>query len=299
MATINLYSHLNDLYRHIVGVFVRMRPLPRVPQHKRRLLLFVFLHLARVKRSYEQLLRLHITPKFGHKRLTEIKREQIKQHLGELSRVTKLVDEKTGATAPRFSRNSLRLIVCALRGVLNAAVEDGQMERNPASRVGKFAKTEKPDRQASAMNRDEAEKFLEGVKEICPEWHPFFLTALGAGLHRGELIALKWGDIQFGESESDSNRFILVQRNYVCDRFTSPKSKKSRRVDLSKQLRASLLAVRDTRLLESMLKGKTVSRTTWSSLPRPIRPLSRTTSPFVICSRRSTKPACGDSAFTI
>jgi len=73
------------------------------------------------KRSYEQLLRLHVTPKFGHKRLTEIRREQIKQHLGELSRASKIVDEKTGATAPRFSRNSLRLIVCALRTVLGWA----------------------------------------------------------------------------------------------------------------------------------------------------------------------------------
>jgi len=106
------------------------------------------------------------------------------------------------------------------------------------------------------MSREEAEKFLEAVKEISPDWYPFFLTALRAGLRRGELIALKWGDIQFGESENDSNRFILVQRNYVCGRFTSPKSKKSRRVDLSKQLHASLLARRDTRLLEAMLKAK-------------------------------------------
>src|ERR1043165_6326024 len=29
-----------------------MRPLPRVPQHKRRLLLFVFLHLARVEDKF-------------------------------------------------------------------------------------------------------------------------------------------------------------------------------------------------------------------------------------------------------
>jgi len=50
------------------------------------------------------------------------------------------------------------------------------------------------------MSREEAEKFLEAVKEISPDWYPFFLTALRAGLRRGELIALKWGDIQFGES---------------------------------------------------------------------------------------------------
>src|SRR5215472_3080063 len=41
--------NLNDFYRHIGGVFVPMRPLPRVPQHKRRRLLSVFLHLARIE----------------------------------------------------------------------------------------------------------------------------------------------------------------------------------------------------------------------------------------------------------
>jgi len=40
------------------------------------------------------------------------------------------------------------------------------------------------------------------------------LTALRAGLRKGELITLKWGDIQFGERPDDSYRYILVQRNY-------------------------------------------------------------------------------------
>ena len=44
--------NLNDFYRHIGGVFVPMRPLTRVPQHKRRRLLFVFLHLARVEENF-------------------------------------------------------------------------------------------------------------------------------------------------------------------------------------------------------------------------------------------------------
>jgi integrase len=68
---------------------------------------------------------------------------------------------------------------------------------------------------------------------------------------------LKWGDIQFGAGEDDANRYILVQRNYVNGRFTTPKSNKSRRVDLSRQLRNTLLELRDKRLLEAFLKGKT------------------------------------------
>jgi len=34
----------------------------------------------------------------------------------------------------QFSRNTLRLIVCVLRGLLNAALEDGLITANPASR---------------------------------------------------------------------------------------------------------------------------------------------------------------------
>ena len=70
------------------------------------------------------------------------------------------------------------------------------------------------------------------------------------------MIALKWGDIQFGANDTDSNRFILVQRNYSLGEFTTPKSKKSRRVDLSRQLRVVLLQQRDERLLAAFLGGK-------------------------------------------
>jgi integrase len=203
--------------------------------------------------SYEQLLRLHVTPRFGKQKLPAIRRDEIKQFLAELGQATRLVNEQT---LPRFSRNTLRLIVCALRTVLNAAVEDGIIESNPASKIGKFAKTDKPVHQASAMTRTEAEAFLAGAKDVCPDWHPFFLTALRAGLRKGELIALKWGDIQFGESETDSNRYILIQRNWSHGRFTTPKSKKSRRVDLSKQLRSVLLELRDKRMLEAFIAGR-------------------------------------------
>ena len=208
------------------------------------------------RRSYEQLLRVHVTPVFGQTKLTAITRQQIKEFVSNKSRESTVLDEKGSATAPRYSRNTLRLIVSSLRSALSSAVEDGILESNPASRVGKFAKTEKPDKHASAMTRAEAELFLSAVQEICPPWFPFFLTALRAGLRKGELIALKWGDIQFGKDEADSNRFILVQRNWACNEFTTPKSKKSRRVDMSRELRRVLLALRDRRVIEALAEGR-------------------------------------------
>ena len=46
----------------------------------------------------------------------------------------------------------------------------------------------------------------------------------------GEALALEWGDIDF------PGRFINVERSYVRGRITTPKSGKSRRVDMSHQL---------------------------------------------------------------
>jgi integrase len=81
--------------------------------------------------------------------------------------------------------------------------------------------------------------------------------ALRGGLRKGELIAIQWGDIQFGTSEEDPNRYIMVQHNCVYGIFTTPKSKKSRRVDLSRELRRALLQLRDKRMLEAFMNGKT------------------------------------------
>jgi integrase len=70
-----------------------------------------------------------------------------------------------------------------------------------------------------------------------------------AGLRRGELVALRWGDIQFGKDDDDTNRFIVVKHNYVCREHTTTKSKKSRRVDLSRKSRGVLIDLRERRLL--------------------------------------------------
>ncbi len=195
--------------------------------------------------KHEQVLRLYLLPQFGTKPLASIRRDEVKAFLAAL------------ASGGKLSRNSMRLILSTLRVILNHAVEDGLLDRNPAEKLGRFTKVDAEQKvKAAAMSRDEADRFLKGAQENFPDFYPLFLTALRAGLRRGELIALKWGDIQFGASEDDSNRYLLVQRSWVYGSFTSPKSKKSRRVDLSRQLRRVLLELRDKRLLGAFLSGK-------------------------------------------
>jgi integrase len=195
--------------------------------------------------SYAQLLRLYVLPRFGQLQVTAIERGQVKDFLGDWSAKGEL------------SRNTLRLMLGTLRVILNHAIEDGIIDHNPAEKLGKFTKTEKPKHQAEAMTREEAQAFLASAMEFCPGFYPLFLMALRAGLRKGELIAVRWGDIQFGTSEDDPNRYILVQHNYVQGKLTTPKSKKSRRVDVSRELRRVLLALRDKRMLEAFMNGKT------------------------------------------
>ena len=90
-----------------------------------------------------------------------------------------------------------------------------------------------------------------------PEYYPLFIVALRCGLRQGELIALRWSDIQLGADENDKNRFIFVQSNFSRGKFTTPKSRHSRRrVDLSKQVRGVLAELKDRRLLDAMLQDR-------------------------------------------
>jgi integrase len=196
-------------------------------------------------KSYKQILRLYLYPRYGELRLDAISRDSVKDYLASL------------VTERKLSRNTLRLIICTFRVIFNAALEDGIVQRNPAARLGRFTRSDEPKFRAMPLTGKEAEMFLSAAREICPEYFPFFLTALRTGLRRGEAIGLKWGDIHFGSGADDSDRYILVQRNYVNGRFTTPKSNKSRRVDLSRQLRNVLLELRDKRLLEAFLQGRT------------------------------------------
>jgi integrase len=194
--------------------------------------------------GYEGVIEQYLRPRFGNRALDQIKRDDIKAMINDL-------------VAKDLSRNTVRNALCVIRGIFNEAIEAGIVEVNPAARLGRFTRTAKTaEVKGISLTPAEAEQFLEAAKEICPEYHPLFLMALRAGLRRGELVAVQWGDIQFGKDEQDTNRFIVVEHNYVRREHTTTKSKKNRRVDMSRELRRVLIELRDRRLLAAFLKGK-------------------------------------------
>jgi len=194
--------------------------------------------------GYEGVLDQYLRPRFGKKLLEEIRRDDIKALINQL-------------ISKELSRNTIRNALCVIRGLFNYAIEDRLIESNPAARLGRFTRLAKTsETKGVALTAKEVQQFLRAAQEICPNYHPLLLTAVRTGLRRGELVALQWGDVQLGGDDSNSDRFILVQHNYVRREHTTTKSKKSRRVDLSRELRRVLVEFRDKRLLEAYLKGK-------------------------------------------
>jgi integrase len=193
--------------------------------------------------SYEGILNFHLVPRFGRRSISAIARKDVKAYLAELVAQGKL------------ARNTIRNIFATLRAMLAQAVEDGLLDANPAVGLGRLNKPNNQARKAEFLTRQEAERFLTAAKDRCPGRYPLFLTALRAGLRQGELVGLQWDDIQFGETEDDPNRYLLIRHNIVRGEGTSPKNKKPRRVDLSRELRQALMALKDEAIFQAVGRG--------------------------------------------
>lgn len=98
------------------------------------------------------------------------------------------------------------------------------------------------------LTREQAATFLSAAREHCPEFYALLLCAFRTGMRQGELLGLAWEDVNF-----DSNT-IAVRRAYSHGAFTTPKSGKSRIVDMSDQLRQALLDHRGA-LLQHFRRG--------------------------------------------
>lgn len=194
--------------------------------------------------SYEVILRLHLLPRFGRLPLDGLTRKVVKSYLDGL------------VSQGRLSRNTIKNIFASLRALLSQAVEDDLLPSNPAIRLGRFNRCQGDDWKPDFLTEEEAARLLQTAKELRPERYPLFLTALRTGMRLGELLALEWDDVQFGASEEDSNRYILVRHNFTHGQFTNPKSRKERRVDLNRELRQVLTELRDRRMLAAMQHGK-------------------------------------------
>ena len=140
-------------------------------------------------RSYEAAVRDHIVPRIGRARLADVQHRDVQRIADDL--LSKGRD-------PSTIRNALM----PLRVIFRRAVEDGDLAVNPCAHLRLPAVRGRRERIASP---DEAQRLLAALPE---RDRSVWATALYAGLRRGELMALRWDDVDLAAG------VIRVERSY-------------------------------------------------------------------------------------
>ncbi len=114
-----------------------------------------------------------------------------------------------------LARNTVRLIHAPLRGMLNAALDDGIIMSNPAAKLGRQLRitSSTSDREESkAMSRQELSKFLAAAREREPRWFALFFTAARMGLAFRRTAVASMGGLRPPESHGSSRSSRLSGR---------------------------------------------------------------------------------------
>ena len=178
-------------------------------------------------RDYESIIRAHLLPAFGEARLEDVTTSAIEQW-----RAT--VRSPKAGHSELSSRTKTKALV-VLHGIFRRAQRVWGLPPNPVPDVERHSARATGDievfsvEQVHALVRAAADA-QDGV---------IFLTAAFTGLRRGELIALRWRDVDLPGS------VLRVRASYAGGQLTTPKSGKVRSVPLAPEVAQVLARLAD------------------------------------------------------
>ena len=138
----------------------------------------------RTAESYADTVRLYITPAIGHVPMAKLEPEHIGRMLAGL------------AARGTLSPSTVRYAYSVLRTALGRALKQGKVIRNVATLADPPAKGQ---REIRPLGRDQVRAFLEGIHGDPRE--ALYVAACGTGLRQGELLALRWSDVDLERGE--------------------------------------------------------------------------------------------------
>jgi integrase len=197
------------------------------------------------KDSYDLHLRLHILPVFGATKVRQMTRGRIRAFLAE-------------KLTTKLSRSTVRITHATLRVMLNSAMDDGVILANPADRLGRQLRlttsAKHREQEIKAFDRVQLAKFIQKAREHEPRYFALFFTLARTGLRLGEAFGLQWQDLDFDARE------IRILRAISRGEVGTPKSGRTRVVDMSQELHAVLRRLRIQRKEETLSRG-------WGEVP--------------------------------
>jgi integrase len=184
--------------------------------------------------GYERICRLHIKPSLGRVRLKDL----------TVAHVRGLYRERLKAgLAPRM----VQLIHVTLHKALKQAVMDGLIPRN----VTEAVKPPQPEKkEIRPLSPEQARALLRTAKKERLE--ALYVLAITTGMRQGELLALKWEDVNFEAGVLQVRRTLSTATGGGFT-FSAPKTAKSRRsIKLPNTALSSLRKHRKAQLEERM-----------------------------------------------
>lgn len=151
--------------------------------------------------SYVRFYERYIEPEFGSRKLRNVTYSSVVIFLKDL------------AVARDLSYSSLKNIRKVLSVVLDIAVRDDVLKSNPCSGALRDLKREygKKTKEIRALTLDEQKRF-EAYLAKPGRYHryqPVFTVMLWTGMRVGEVIGLRWDDIDFENDEIDVNHTLM------------------------------------------------------------------------------------------
>jgi integrase len=190
----------------------------------------------RTLERYEQLIRLHIVPHVGTVALAKLSPQHLTDLYGKLLRAGQ-------------SRRSVEFVHVVLHGALKQALRLRLIVRNPADAVD----APRPERrEMRALSADEARQLLDTAQGDRLE--AFYILALTTGMRMGELLGLRWRDVDLDAARLQVR--TSLQRTRGQWHFAEPKTSRSRRnITLSSVAVAALRGHRARQLEEIATVG--------------------------------------------
>jgi integrase len=191
--------------------------------------------------SYRKNLRLHVLPHIGSVPL----RSLTGQRLTALYR--KLETEGRADGAGGLSPRTVRYVHTIVRKALSEAVENGLIATNPADKAKPPSSSQAKAPELRYWTPAQLKRFLAWSEQDGDDLFVAWQLLSGTGARRGEVLALKWGDIDLGAGTVAIRRNAVVVKTFGAGErieIGSPKNDRARLVNIDSRTVAALKAHR-------------------------------------------------------